>query len=164
MIGIGTRLPYASSNTMAKLACVLLFAVGVCDGRKVPELPKQFSADLEITAHLVDRTKDYPPWLRKIHIKYDFDNKLARANITHGYEAGRTYIRRYDQKREYMVKAGEFAECQRSYLGEKMPLPEQIERLCEALQLYRQRHAAAAAAPPGTAGRAASSSLVSDNV
>ena len=101
-----------------------LVLVSVCGARDPPSLPRSFSADLEVTAHLVDRTKDYPPWLRKITLNYDFDKKLARAEITHGYEAGRTYIRRYDQKREYMIKAGEFAECQRSYLGEEMPLPE----------------------------------------
>jgi len=92
--------------------------------RTPPKLPLQFSADLEITAHLVDRTKDYPPWLRKIKVHYDHTKKLARAEISAGYEAGRTYIRRYDTKREYMVKSGEFAECQRSYLGEAMPAPE----------------------------------------
>ena len=92
--------------------------------RKLPEFPLQFTCDLETTAHLVDRTKDYPPWLRKIKIHYDYINKLARAEISHGYEAGRTYYRRYDQKKEYMVRSGEFAECQRSYLGEDMPFPE----------------------------------------
>ena len=105
----------------AAITCLLMVA---CGARKPPALPKAFSADLEITAHLVDRSKDYPPWLRKLKLNYDFDQKLARAEITHGYEAGRTYIRRYDQKREYMIKSGEFAECQRSYLGETMPFPE----------------------------------------
>ena len=76
------------------LVCaVLFFSIEAAS----PKFPLQFEADLEITAHLVDRTKDYPPWLRKIKINYDYIKKFARAEISHGYEAGRTYVRRYDQ-------------------------------------------------------------------
>ena len=40
-----------------------------------------------------------------------------------GFDAGKTFLRRYDNKSEYMVRGGEYAECQRSYLGETMPPP-----------------------------------------
>lgn len=91
------------------------------------------------------QTKEYPPWKRVIDVVYDFEGKRARADIKEGFEAGRTYIRRYDtvrtlalrpeclcscgrrlltpvpvvlQKRDYMIKSGEFADCERAYLGE----------------------------------------------
>ncbi len=68
-------------------------------------------------------------------IHYDYERNYAKAQITEGYEEGKTYIRRYDkvrsplmdslilywrspfQKNEYMIVAGEYPECQRSYLG-----------------------------------------------
>jgi hypothetical protein len=40
-----------------------------------------------------------------------------------GYEEGKTFLRRYDNKTEYMIRDGTYAECQRSYLGETMPPP-----------------------------------------
>ena len=36
-----------------------------------------------------------------------------------GYEEGKTFYRRYDNKYEYMVRGDPYPECQRSYLGEK---------------------------------------------
>ena len=60
----------------AAITCLLMAA---CGARKPPALPKAFSADLEVTAHLVDRSKDYPPWLRVIDVKYDFVNQRASA-------------------------------------------------------------------------------------
>jgi hypothetical protein len=39
-------------------------------------------------------------------------------------DEGKTFLRRYDQKREYMIREGEFPICRRSYLGEKMPVAE----------------------------------------
>lgn len=75
---------------------LLLLPFVICND-VLPTLPLQFSADIEITAHLVDRTQDYPPWLRKIRLNYDFVKKLARAEILQGYDQGKIYIRRYDQ-------------------------------------------------------------------
>jgi len=51
-----------------------------------------------IVAHLADRTVDYPPWLRKIKIRYDYVQKVARADILAGYDNGKTYIRKYEQE------------------------------------------------------------------
>ena len=67
-------------------ALVLLVSAVACGGladRSLdpPEIPLQFTATVEVTAHLVDRTKDYPPWLRVIHISYDYINKRAHAAV-----------------------------------------------------------------------------------
>ncbi|ETV68144.1 hypothetical protein, variant [Aphanomyces astaci] len=61
-----------------------------------PQFPLQFEADLEITAHLLDATVAYPPSLRKMKIRYDYTQGLARADILAGYDKGKSYIRRYD--------------------------------------------------------------------
>ena len=62
-----------------------------------PLLPLQFSAEVEITSHLVDPAQEYPSRTRKLWVHYDYTNQLARADILQGYEEGKTYIRRYDQ-------------------------------------------------------------------
>jgi hypothetical protein len=89
-----------------------------------PTFPKQFTCTVEVTAHLVDRTKDYPPWLRVIDVKYDFVNQRASAAVRKGYEEGKMFLRRYDNKSEFMVRGDPYPECVRSYLGEKMPAPD----------------------------------------
>ena len=92
-----------------RLSCALLLAAAAAqdDASPPPALPLQFRAVLETTAHLVNRSESYPPWRRRIEIDYDYVNKRARAAITEGYEQGRTYVRRYDRKSEYMVKGAE---------------------------------------------------------
>ena len=109
-----------------------------------PALPLQFRATLQTTAHLLldadgNNSSSYPPPRRVIALEYDFVNKRAKATISEGYEAGRTYVRRYDRKAEYMLRAsaaggggggaagamsGGGGVCQRSHLGETMPPPE----------------------------------------
>ncbi|KAJ1452847.1 hypothetical protein M885DRAFT_525799 [Pelagophyceae sp. CCMP2097] len=86
-----------------------------------PPWPQQFIATVETTAHLVDRSKDYPPWFRRVEVYYDSVNLRARAAVTDGIDAGKVFTRRYDKKQEFMVRGGEYAECQRSYLGDSMP-------------------------------------------
>jgi hypothetical protein len=88
-----------------------------------PTFPTQFSARVEITAHLVDRSKPYPPWLKVINVKYDYDRQMAHAEVLQGFDEGKTFIRRYDNKTEYMIRGGTYPDCQRSYLSEDMPLP-----------------------------------------
>lgn len=97
--------------------------------------PLQLSAQLTITSHLLQSNQSsdtsseeryqesYPPSVRHIKVYYDYINKLARADIEAGYEAAKTYIRRYDQKIEYMVRLPPINDCKRSYLGEVMPFP-----------------------------------------
>lgn len=94
-----------------------------------PVFPSQFSARVEVTAHLVDRSKAYPPWLKVVNVKYDYDNQMAQAQVMQGFDQGKTFLRRYDNKSEYMVRDGAYPDCQRSYLGESMPLPVMPEEL-----------------------------------
>lgn len=89
--------------------------------------PLQLSADIAITAHLIPEEQAYPPRVRYMHIDYDYINKLARADIMEGYEAEKTYIRRYDTENEYMIRMPPIDDCKRSYLGEKMPYPDVSE-------------------------------------
>lgn len=85
--------------------------------------PLQFTADLTIIAHLVPDGSDYPPRERHMQIWYDYTNKLARVDIEKGFEAAKTYIRRYDNKQEFMVRPAPIEDCKRSHLGEVMPFP-----------------------------------------
>lgn len=94
------------------------------DGGKYPVFPLQLSADVEITAHLVAHDSEYPPRVRRMSIHYDYLNKVARADIEEGYEAAKTYIRRYDTNNEYMIRHPPIDDCKRSYLGEVMPFPD----------------------------------------
>ena len=87
----------------------------------LPFIPKQFTAELVYTAHLVDRSKEYPPAERHINFAYDALRGLAYAKVLKGYLAGRTYIRRYDMKREYMLGEGKYPECRRTSIGEHLP-------------------------------------------
>jgi hypothetical protein len=123
------------------LCLLCLGAVAADDGGARPQdldlqLPTQFSAEVEIVAHLVNRSSSYPPWLTRMRLHYDQLRGLARADIQEGHQAGKLFLRRYDkvgsprqfprpalksdisgQKWEYMVKAGIYPECRRSYLG-----------------------------------------------
>lgn len=90
----------------------------------LPIFPLQFSATIEITSHLIDNNSEYPPNKRHITVYYDYINKKARADIEAGYEAAKYYIRRYDQKKEYMIRLPPIDDCKRSYLGEVMPFPD----------------------------------------
>jgi hypothetical protein len=86
--------------------------------------PLQISADIKITAHLISPEQNYPPRERSMHIDYDYINKRARAHIAPGAEAEKTYIRRYDLEKEYMIRDPPIDDCKRSFLGETMPYPD----------------------------------------
>lgn len=92
-------------------------AVGGSTGRLPPVLPTQFSADVSIVSHLTDPRQTYPPSVRLMKIQYDYEQQIAKAEMLHGYETNKTYVRRYDQKCEYMVKHGQYKKCERAYLG-----------------------------------------------
>jgi len=62
-----------------------------------PPLPLQFSADLEIVSHLIDRNQDYPPWKTKMIISYDHVQGWARVEVKEGRNEGKLFIRRYDE-------------------------------------------------------------------
>ena len=86
--------------------------------------PLQMSATIDITSHLISEDSEYPPHKRQLTMYYDYINKKARADIEAGYEAAKVYLRRYDQKKEYMVRLPPIDDCKRSYLGEVMPFPD----------------------------------------
>lgn len=50
--------------------------------------------------------------------------RLSQVNGVEGFHANQLFLERYDTKNEYMVRSGEFEECQRSYLSESLPVPE----------------------------------------
>lgn len=110
----------------AYAALFVVFAVALPVRQKTPSIsfPLQFSAEITITVPLLSNEVPYPPKVQVKQVYYDYLNKRARADISEGYEAAKTYIRRYDHKDEYMVRKPPIGDCKRSYLGEKMPFPE----------------------------------------
>lgn len=86
-------------------------------------LATRFRATVRVIAEQADRSKDYPPWLREIEVLYDADSGRAQANVLQGYDKGKTFLRRYDEKREYMYKGGNYPACERASLREPMPVP-----------------------------------------
>jgi hypothetical protein len=104
------------------LACIAVDGA-VSSVRVPPLLPRAFQADLSVVSHLTDPRRAYPPSVREMRVHYDFDQQIARAHIMSGYDAGKTYVRRYDLRKEYMVKHGNYAKCERAYLGDAMPTP-----------------------------------------
>lgn len=73
-----------------------VLAVDVQDAQDVPELPAQFEANLHVVSHLTDPTQSYPPAIRIMHIRYDYENRRASAEMLAGSETRKLYIRRYD--------------------------------------------------------------------
>lgn len=106
------------------LLLVLVVIVVIFADEPIPSFPLQFSASLEITAHLIETESEFPPRTRRMTLYYNYIKKLARADIEAGYEAAKVYIRRYDKKKEYMVRLPPIDDCKRSYLGEVMPFPD----------------------------------------
>ena len=106
--------------TVAVLALVLTTNVGALP-RHALSFPAQFEARLTTTAHMIDGSLGYPPRHRRVHIWYDALSGRARADVSDGFDAGKSFVRLYGEKREYMVRSGEFPTCQRAYLGDAMP-------------------------------------------
>jgi hypothetical protein len=105
-------------------ALVISLLCGLVQSAPEPLFPLQISANIEITAHQIPAESEFPPRTRRMVIYYDYLNKRGRADIEEGFEAAKTYIRRYDLKNEYMIRLPPINDCKRSYLGEKMPFPE----------------------------------------
>ena len=89
---------------------VIVFATMYCgECIPLPHIPSQFAADLVVTSNQIDTQQTYPPRERHIKIVYDAVGGMAYAKIIKGYDAGKTYIRRYDLKKEYMVRSGKLS-------------------------------------------------------
>lgn len=103
---------------------LVLFGDSDVTNSPIAQFPIQFSANIVITSPLIDESSEYPPRQRRFSVYYDYIQKKARADIEAGYEAAKYYIRRYDNKKEFMVRLPPINDCKRSYLGETMPFPE----------------------------------------
>lgn len=68
---------------------------------------------------MVDRDREYPPWIREMDIAYDYAAGRAKVVVKEGLNSGKTFIRLYGSNKEYMIREGEFPSCRRSYLGER---------------------------------------------
>lgn len=68
---------------------------------------------------MVDRDTEYPPWTREMDIAYDYVAGRAKVVVKEGLNDGKTFLRLYGSKKEYMIREGEFSSCRRSYLGER---------------------------------------------
>lgn len=105
----------------SRLFPIAVLFVQLCSGKEPPKLPLKWTARINITAHHVDKTKDYPPWLKRMKVLYDYENKRFRAEFEH---TNRTVIRRYDQGKEFLVtRVDEFIDCRKSKVRESMPAP-----------------------------------------
>lgn len=76
---------------------------------------------------------------RRLSVYYDYKEKRARADIEEGYEAAKYYIRRYDNKNEYMIRLPPIDDCKRSYLGEIMPYPDISEAEYKGITIVNSR-------------------------
>jgi len=95
-----------------------------------PSLPKRFRAKAVLISHQANKTREYPPWRTVYRVSMDYIDLKARVDVLEGFDKGRTFYRRYDRKREYLVESIEeeakttTLECRRSYLSESMPKPD----------------------------------------
>lgn len=68
---------------------------------------------------MVDRTKTYPAWKREMDVVYDNAGGRAKVVVREGFNAGKTFLRLYGSKEEYMIREGDYPTCRRSYLGKR---------------------------------------------
>lgn len=68
-------------------------------GTVAPALPTQFRADVVMTSHLTEPAQAYPPSVREMAIQYDFEQRIARAEVRKGHDQGKVFVRRYDTVR-----------------------------------------------------------------
>ncbi|KAL7684996.1 hypothetical protein Plhal304r1_c033g0105671 [Plasmopara halstedii] len=101
----------------------LLLHVYISSAQSAPQLPHQFQAEVHVLSHLTNPRQEYPTSIKKMKIQFDLIHQVARAEILEGDDTGKTFVRRYDEKREIMVKGGEFRKCERAYLGDAIPEP-----------------------------------------
>lgn len=112
-------------NCLVVLSLISLQVIArVSEDIHVVEFPLQFVANVAITSHLLDPQAEYPPSTRFMTVYYDYINRKARIDIESGYEAAKYYIRRYDNKTEYMVRLPPIDDCKRSFLLDEMPYPD----------------------------------------
>jgi len=75
---------------IATLLLACLCATATSSESIAAAFPLQMSAEITITAHLIEESSQYPPRVRKLAVYYDYINKRARADIEQGLEAAKT--------------------------------------------------------------------------
>lgn len=84
-------------SSLISLLLLLQLIDSVSSARSTPQLPRQFRAEVQVLSHLTDPRQEYPPSMGRMKVQYDFDQQLAQAEMLQGYNAGKTFVRRYDQ-------------------------------------------------------------------
>ena len=72
--------------------------------KQVPPMPLQFHAKVHLYAHQLPRNNTYPSYKTKMDISYDYPLQRVKCVIHEGVNKGKVYLRRYDEKVEYMIK------------------------------------------------------------
>ena len=88
-----------------------------------PSFPQRLSARITVDYHKVAADAEYPPRQKVMDVVYDRAQKVARVDVKGGHDANKTFIALYGDKVEYMMRHGEFAACETSYLSEPFPEP-----------------------------------------
>ena len=88
-----------------------------------PSFPEKLAARITVSYPQVETSgpSQYPPARKVMDVRYDRSLRSARVDILQGHDAMKTFVMLYNEKEEYMVRHGEFAACQRSYLSEPFP-------------------------------------------
>jgi hypothetical protein len=110
----------ATLSCFSLLLALSLLAYSVAS---LPTMPLQFTARLTITNHLIQEGSEYPAREQYREIWYDFPNLRAKVQSLDEEDAGKTWLRRYDENVEYVLKSKPFHQCQRAFLSELMPIP-----------------------------------------
>lgn len=79
--------------------------------------PRQFHANISTVAHLIDETRAYPPRRRLMELWYDGIGKRAKIRVHEGYEANKTFLRRWDMQDEFAYRFDDYIECRRAFLS-----------------------------------------------
>lgn len=111
---------------MAALTLTLILGIeGQHSNKPLPYPPRQFSAQIETTAHQLNATLTYPPHKRYMTVHYDYSNRRARVDFhPMPHMPPKVFVRRYDSGFEWTVmEVYHTKECQKSLLYEAMPMP-----------------------------------------
>jgi hypothetical protein len=108
-------------SAMFLIAATLSHAL---EPRALPQLPRQFEALIETTAHQLERSSEqYPPRVRQYRVHYDYDARRARVDESRAAGVpARAAVKRYDLSFEFAVRElGDERSCLKSRVREAMP-------------------------------------------
>ena len=72
--------------------------------KQPPPMPLQFHAKIHLYAHQLPRNNTYPSYKTKMDVSYDYYLQRVKCIVHEGINKGKVYLRRYDERTEYMVK------------------------------------------------------------